>query len=148
MSFTMQNYNKYFISQTIYLKKCNFSSFCKVEFAKTAILYQHAGMFAVFGIAGFVGQLAFLHERNTDSHEQRRHGNRAADKTVDSVKRSVHDPDTPPELDLAEIVRMPAVFPKADIAVLAGIGGTEIVYLLVGNQLDGRRSDTYKEAQA
>ena len=30
----MQNYNKYFISQTIYRKKCKKSSFCKVEFTE------------------------------------------------------------------------------------------------------------------
>ena len=34
MSFTMQNYNNYFISQTINLKKCKKSLFRKVELAK------------------------------------------------------------------------------------------------------------------
>jgi len=41
ISFTMQNYNKYFISQTIFLKKCKKSSFCKADFTKQGMFFAN-----------------------------------------------------------------------------------------------------------
>ena len=99
-------------------------------------LYQHSCLFAVLGVVGFVGELALLHQRDADTEEHGGHGYRAADIHINAIQRSVHDPNTPPELYLAEVVRMATVFPKADVTYLTGMGGTKIMALLVSNELD------------
>ena len=74
-------------------------------------LYQYSCLLAVFGIVGFVGELSFLHKRNRDAEKECGHSNRPADKHIKAVQRRIHDPYAPPELYLAEIVRMATVFP-------------------------------------
>lgn len=108
-------------------------------------LYKHSGLLAIVSIAGFVLQLAFLHERDTDADEHNRHRYWSADEPVNAVHGGVHDPYAPPESHLAEVVRVSSAFPQTYVAVLAGVGGTEVVYLLVRNELDGCRCYTYEK---
>lgn len=105
-------------------------------------------MFLVFGIGGFVSELAVLHEGNGDAKEEGGHGYRTEDKPIYAIKRGVHDPNTPPKLDLTEIVRVTPVFPKPHIAHFSRMSRTEIVALFVGYELDcsGREADEETEA--
>ena len=48
-------------------------------------LYKHSGLLAIVSIAGFVLQLAFLHERDTDADEHNRHSYWSADEPVNAV---------------------------------------------------------------
>lgn len=86
-------------------------------------------MFAVFGVAWFVGELALLHERDRDSEKESGHGDCSADIPVKTVKCTIHHPYTPPEQDLTEIVRMTTMFPQTYVAYFTGIGSTEIRFI-------------------
>lgn len=104
-------------------------------------------MAAVVGIAGFVGELAFLHERDADEEEHGGHGDGTEDEPVNAAEDAVHQPNAPPEKHLAEVVGMPAVFPEAYVAAAARVGGAEVVNLLVGNELDGGGRDADQETE-
>lgn len=109
-------------------------------------LNQQSRLLAVVGIRGFVRQLSFLHQRDTDTKEQSGHGNRSQNEPIEAVDSGVHDPYSPPELNLSEVVRMSSSFPESDIADLSRVRCAEIVALLVGNQLYGGGGEADKAA--
>lgn len=111
------------------------------------LLDQYSRLLAIGGIAGFVSELALLHEGDGDTEEQGRHSYRTEDKPVQTVQCRIHDPNSPPELNLAKIVRMATVFPKSHIADLARMSRTKIMALLVGDELDGSGRKANKEAK-
>ena len=111
------------------------------------LLDQYSRLLAIGGIAGFVSELALLHERDGDTEEQCCHSYRTEDKPVKAVQCRIHDPNSPPELNLSEIVRMAAVFPKSHIADLPRMSRTKIMALLIGDELDRRGRKADKEAK-
>ena len=104
-------------------------------------------MLAVLGIAGFVLQLTFLHERNADAEEKHRDGNRSQDKPIVASEHRVHQPDAPPEQDFAKVVGMPTVLPQSHIAILSRVTCAEIMNLFVGNQLNRSGGDAYQKGK-
>ena len=76
-----------------------------------------------------------------------KYGDGSEDIPVKTVQCTIHHPYTPPEQNLTEIVRMTPLFPNTYVAYLTGIGRTEIMALLVCDELDGRCKKTGQKSQ-
>ena len=92
--------------------------FLFLDFCRNQFLYQNSCFLPVVSVSWLVLELATLHHRDADEKEQGRHGNRRKNEPVEAPKGCIHQPDSPPHLDLAEVIGMAAILPQTDIANL------------------------------